>query len=252
MSEQTLIAFAKLSYGKLDFAKAEGCTTENGEGDTRHWRGGGRVKNCTLAKKGKRERNVRAVWCSGTPGTFRWHCSQSCVYSDKTTWRPRWKIPLETPWKWHFRDSKFQNVPWCLGPQKLVPLVQVPKPPTIHYQLAYLKTFDSPADVSIFDNLPLTLAFFTPTGVKWKVYLWSTCSYMFRVQLMHIPKSFTTKDLNINWSCSRNTHKSWLWKSKILRSSFIKTISHWNDAAFCRDEWLCLIEICEREGGNVE
>ena len=31
---------------------------------------------------------------------------------------------------------KFPNVPRCLGPQELVPLVQVPKPPTIHYEPA--------------------------------------------------------------------------------------------------------------------
>ena len=30
-------------------------------------------------------------------------------------------IPLENPWKWHFRDSEFQNVPGCLTPQELVP-----------------------------------------------------------------------------------------------------------------------------------
>ena len=29
-------------------------------------------------------------------------------------------IPLENHWKWHFRDSKFQNVPRCLSPKKLV------------------------------------------------------------------------------------------------------------------------------------
>ena len=66
------------------------------------------------------------------PGIFRRHCSQSCVYSDETTWRPRW---LKTP-EMAFRDSKFQNVPGCFGPQELVPLVRVPKPPTIHYQPA--------------------------------------------------------------------------------------------------------------------
>ena len=39
--------------------------------------------------------------------------------------------------KRHLQDSKFQNVPTrCLGPQELVPLVQVPKPPTIRYQSA--------------------------------------------------------------------------------------------------------------------
>ena len=57
------------------------------------------------------------------------------------------KIPLENPWKWHFRDSKFQNVPRCLGPQELVPLVRVPKPHTIHYQPATQKRFDSPDNV---------------------------------------------------------------------------------------------------------
>ena len=74
--------------------------------------------------------------CCGTSGTFQQHCSQSCLYSDKTTWRPWWKIPLENPWKHHFRDSNFQNVPRCLRAQELVPLVQVPKPPIIHYQPA--------------------------------------------------------------------------------------------------------------------
>lgn len=57
MSEQPLTAFMKQSYGRQDFAKAEGHKTENREGDTHPQRGGGRVKNCTLAKKGKRERN---------------------------------------------------------------------------------------------------------------------------------------------------------------------------------------------------
>ena len=32
--------------------------------------------------------------------------------------------------------SETQNVPRCLGPKKLVPLVRVSKPPTIHYQPA--------------------------------------------------------------------------------------------------------------------
>ena len=32
--------------------------------------------------------------------------------------------------------DKIQNVPRCLGPQELVPLVRVPEPPTIHYQPA--------------------------------------------------------------------------------------------------------------------
>ena len=52
-------------------------------------------------------------------------------YSDETTWHPP-----ENPWKRHFRDSNSQNVPRCLSPQELVPLVQVPKLVTIHCQPA--------------------------------------------------------------------------------------------------------------------
>ena len=38
--------------------------------------------------------------CRGTPGTCRWHCSQSCQYSVKTTWHPRWnKYLLKTSGK---------------------------------------------------------------------------------------------------------------------------------------------------------
>ena len=48
----TLTAFAKLSYGKRDFAKAEGRKTENGEGDTRRRRGSGRVKKYNPTKNG--------------------------------------------------------------------------------------------------------------------------------------------------------------------------------------------------------
>ena len=43
LSEQPLIAIAKNSYGKRDFAKAERRKTENGEGDMRRRTGGGRV-----------------------------------------------------------------------------------------------------------------------------------------------------------------------------------------------------------------
>ena len=53
LSEQPLItAFGKLSHGKRDFAKAEGRKTENGEGDTRRRRGGGRVKKYNPTKNG--------------------------------------------------------------------------------------------------------------------------------------------------------------------------------------------------------
>ena len=60
LSEQPLTAFVKLS-GKRDFANAEGCKTDKGEGDTLRRRGGGRVENNNpglerryVAKEGKR------------------------------------------------------------------------------------------------------------------------------------------------------------------------------------------------------
>ena len=34
---------------------------------------------------------------------------------------PREYVPLENPWKCHFRDSKFQNVAKCHDPQEFVP-----------------------------------------------------------------------------------------------------------------------------------
>ena len=52
--------------------------------------------------------NVRTVWYLGMPGTFWLHCSQSCVYSDKTTWRLQWETPLKNPWRRHYRDSDFK------------------------------------------------------------------------------------------------------------------------------------------------
>ena len=67
------------------------------------------------------------------------------VFWQSNIRHPHWKIPLKKTWKCDFRDSKFQNVPRCLGPPELVPLVRDPKPPTIHLRLAcYLKYFWQP------------------------------------------------------------------------------------------------------------
>ena len=46
--------------------------------------------------------------------------SLACIATKQ--WHPRWKIPLENPWKHDFRNSKFQNVPRCLSSKEL-PLV---------------------------------------------------------------------------------------------------------------------------------
>ena len=48
--------------------------------------------------------------------------SLACILM-KQRWHPRWKIPFENPWKLHFQDSKFQNVPRHLSPQEIMPLV---------------------------------------------------------------------------------------------------------------------------------
>ena len=78
--------------------------------------------------------------------SFRRHCSQSCAYSDETTWHPRWwRIPLENPRKCHFRDSKFQNVAKCHGPQELVPWCEFQSRLLSQLSACYLKLFDSPA-----------------------------------------------------------------------------------------------------------
>ena len=50
-----------------------------------------------------------------------------CVF-----WWNNMASAVENPWKCHFWDSLFQNIPRCLGPQELLPLVRVPKPPTLH------------------------------------------------------------------------------------------------------------------------
>ena len=82
-------------------------------------------------------------------GTFRQsfgrYCSQSCAYSDETTWHPRWwRIPLENPWKCHFRDSKFQNVARCHGPQELVPWCEFQSRLLLIIICLLLKTFWQP------------------------------------------------------------------------------------------------------------
>ena len=54
------------------------------------------------------------------------------------------KYLLKTPRNAISETLKFQSVPRCLGPQELVPLMRVPKLPTIHYQPAAQNSFDSP------------------------------------------------------------------------------------------------------------
>ena len=69
------------------------------------------------------------------PGTFRRHCSQSCIYYDYKLHGVRGgKHLLKTAGN---AISETQNDARCLSSQELVPSVRVPKPPTIHYQPAF-------------------------------------------------------------------------------------------------------------------
>ena len=81
------------------------------------------------------------------------------------------------PWKCHFWGSKFQNVPRCVSPQELGPLVRVPKPPTIHYQPAPWKLFDSPvlAVYMCFSHTWLTFSLQHKTHFE-KYFWWSQFS----------------------------------------------------------------------------
>ena len=82
------------------------------------------------------------------------------MYSDETTCCLQWKtVLLKTPGNANdFRVSKFQNVPRCLSPQELVPLVRVPKSPTIHYQPATKHSFDSPEFTYNVSTIAITLS----------------------------------------------------------------------------------------------
>ena len=92
--------------------------------------------------------------CRGTPGTFR----------------------------------RQRNVPRCLGPQELVPLVRVPKPPTIHYQPATKKLFDSPACYHGSKISGSQQSFLTETAI----YLVQRCmGYRFVPERSHAQESHT-------------------------------------------------------------
>ena len=67
-------------------------------------------------------------------GHFNPYSAVFCPYSDETKRPLWWKIPLKTPGSAISETLNFK-CPFKMS-QELVPLVQVPKPPTIHYQLA--------------------------------------------------------------------------------------------------------------------
>ena len=71
-----------------------------------------------------------------------------CVF-----WQNNMASPVENtswnPWKCHFPDTTFQNVPRCLSPQELVPLAQVPKLLTIFIINLLLKNFLTALDIVI-------------------------------------------------------------------------------------------------------
>ena len=66
------------------------------------------------------------------------------------------KCPLKIPANAISDTRIFKMFLDASAPQELVPLVRVPKPPTIHYQPAIKKCFDSPESLS---NLAILLTF---------------------------------------------------------------------------------------------
>ena len=102
--------------------------------------------------------SFRSVKCSNLAMSWKaWDISTAllpvlCVFWWNNVWYAVKNAPSK-PLQMSFQ--KF-NVPRCLGPQELVPLVRVPKPPTIHYQPAIKKCFDSPESLS---NLAILLTF---------------------------------------------------------------------------------------------
>ena len=65
----------------------------------------------TLNAYSNRFRPVKLSNCVmsyGMARTFWRHCSQSWVYSDKTTWCLQWETPLKNPWTRHYWDSGFK------------------------------------------------------------------------------------------------------------------------------------------------
>ena len=116
------------------------------------------------------------------------YCSQSCAYSDETTWHPRWwRIPLENPWKCHFRDSKFQNVARCPDPQEFVPWCEFQSRQLLIIICLLLNTFRQPfSQVQVLDVC--TTAVWIPKnihsyGVLMKLFL----TFFPSVALVHKP-----------------------------------------------------------------
>ena len=129
----------------MRFAKAEGCKTEKGEGDTHCRRGDRQVKNCTPAKKGKRERNhgIDGLNSKRTPLRLP-HDYLQCPGGAT-------RIPA-------LRAGRIQG--YSNSENKIV---------LILYNMFACTHMYYPlweVDVSMFDNLALTLAIFPPTGVR--------------------------------------------------------------------------------------
>ena len=111
----------------------------------------------------------------------RQYCSQSCAYSDETTWHPRWwRIPLENPWKCHFRDSKFQNVARCHDPQEFVPWCEFQSRQLLIIICLLLNTFWQPfSQVQVLDVC--TTAVWIPKNIHSYWVLMKLFWYFFQV-----------------------------------------------------------------------
>ena len=88
--------------------------------------------------------NFRTVWYLGMPGTFWLHCSQSCMYSDKTTWCLQWETPLKNPWRRHYQDSDFKMSTDALALKSLCLWCQFQSHLLFIISLLLKNLFDSP------------------------------------------------------------------------------------------------------------
>ena len=83
------------------------------------------------------KQNIGTIRFHGTPGTFHWH---ACILTKPDGIL---KYILKTPGNAIFETLNFKMLLDALA-LNIVPLVQVPEWPSIHYQPATLKLFDSP------------------------------------------------------------------------------------------------------------
>ena len=89
-------------------------------------------------------------------------------------------VPLENPWKCHFRDSKFQNVATCPDPQEFVPWCEFQSRQLLIIICLLLNTFRQPfSQVQVLDVC--TTAVWIPKNIHSYWVLMKLFWYFFQV-----------------------------------------------------------------------